>query len=150
MKVTRALGKAIKPFVNVTRWVGWDQVAAEGKNIVNMAKDLIKVKAPETHAETFEQAVIRLNLTEDDIQKRRKSLLMGASVYLLFAFALLIYAFYLFIWSENFLAGLLALIVAGLALAFTYREHFWYFQMTVRRLGCSFKDWVSFTFRGVK
>lgn len=149
MKVTRAIGKVFKPFVNFPRWMGWRELSANGRNIKNMAVDVFTPKEAE-HQESFEEAKQRLGLSDTDVTKKRKSFLQLSIIYTLFGLALFAYAIYLAVWQHFILATIITLILSVLAFTFAYREHFWYFQMTTKKLGQSYKDWFAYTFKGAK
>jgi intracellular multiplication protein IcmV len=139
MSILRGVGKIFKPFVNFPRWMDLRSATTTAKQIGNNARDLF-VPQKATHVETFEQAVQRLHLTEKDLQVRMKNLQRMVVFYCLIAVALVVYTIHLLM-NGNVFAGILGTILTVLALAFAFREHFWYFQMKQRRLGCSVKEW---------
>ncbi len=150
MKVIRVLGKAVKPFVNFPNWLGWQNIADQGKQIKQLATDLTTSrKTASPRVETFETAIRRLNMNPTDVAKRQQNFLRLTFFYCLLAVGLLFYAIYLAVFQGYVMATLVALVISALALAFAYREHFWYMQMKKRKLGCTFKDWVNFTFKGL-
>ena len=147
MKVTRVIGKAMKPLVNFPRWMGLDEIKSTGKNIGDLAKDVFTIKEAE-HDDTFERAAARLDLKDEEIQKRAKSFLQLATIYVLFGVALFAYAIYLGFWKFYILPTFMTFMLSALSFAFAYREHFWYFQMKTKKLGQTYKDWFAFVFKG--
>lgn len=147
MKVTSRIGKVFKPFVNFPRWMNLRQLWANGRGIVRTLKDL-KVHRPSVKAETFEEAMQRLHLTEEDIIKRRKNCLILSIVYAFLTLIFFIYTVYMVIHLH--LGMIIGLLITALMATFAYREHFWYFQLKTRTLGNTFQDWLAFLFRGRK
>lgn len=148
MKIVRGLGKAFKPLVNFPAWMGWKQLSQTGKDISSNAKELLTPQKA-TRQETFDAAVRRLGLSEQDIQQRMKAFKKMALLYSVIALGLAGYCIYLVIFA-HVAAAFLTLILVTLALTLAFREHFWYFQMKNRRLGCTIKDWLNSLWRGAK
>ncbi|MGB6976554.1 MAG: type IVB secretion system protein IcmV [Gammaproteobacteria bacterium] len=146
--IGRGLGKVAKPLVNFPRWMDLRSVSTTAKDIGKMAKGLF-VPQQATRQETFEEAVKRLHLTEENIQERMKTLLRLTLVYCLIAVALGTYTGYLLV-NGRILAALLSFTLTFLSLAFAFREHFWYYQMKQRRLGCGIKEWFIAIFGGAQ
>jgi|688.fasta_scaffold488095_2 intracellular multiplication protein IcmV len=145
MKVTNRIGKLIKPFVNFPRWMNLAQLWANGRAIVKSIRDL-KVHRPPVRKESFEEAIARLQLSEEDVKARQKNCLILSILYASFALLFLIYTVYLIIHGS--LGMIIGLLITSLMTTFAYREHFWYFQLKTRTLGNTFRDWVSFLLRG--
>src|SRR5262245_15392808 len=94
MKVTKTLGRIVKPFVNFPRWMGLGQIRATAASIKKMFQDL-RIHRPPVREETFEEAKQRLNLSEEDIQSRLKSCFWLSILYSFIALLLLIYTIYM-------------------------------------------------------
>lgn len=137
----RRIRRFAKTFVNFPRWMGVDELKSSGKRIGQMAKDLM-TPAKAQHHETFEEAVERLGLTEKDIAERMKGFLFQARVIALVALVIFIYAIYLFI-ASHIIAGFMAVLITGVAVSLAIKEHFRYFQMKQRRLGCTLGQWFK-------
>lgn len=146
MKIARGFGKVIKPLVNFPAWMGWKQIKDGAVAIKAISKTLVPSSKASRRKETFEQAVARLRLSEADLQQRMKQFRMMALLYLAMGVGLFAYAIYLFI-NFSFMAGLLSSVLTALALALFFRQHFWYFQMKQRKLGCTVKEWFYGLFR---
>lgn len=144
MKVTRGLGRVFKPFVNFPRWMGLRQISANAAGIVRMIKDL-RIHRPEVRQESFEEAMERMNLTEEIIKERMKTCLFLSLTYTFAAICFFAYTLYMIF--HGHLGMIMGALVTTLMAVFAYRESFWYFQMKTRTLGNSFKDWVSFILR---
>lgn len=132
----------------IREWTDWDRVRAGGHSIGDAAKALFVLKKDDS-VETFDDAQRRMKLTDDDVANRSRALLAWSMVMLILAALLLSYAMYLFI-VGSLHAGLFVLVLMCLSLSMSFRYHFWYYQMTIRKLGCSFQDWFEYTFKGRK
>ena len=99
--------------------------------------------------ETFEQCIKHYGLTDEALTKKRRLHLYTAMGCLLGSVVLLAYTLYL-IATGIYFSSLVSVMLAALLVAYAYREHFNAFQIKQRRLGCTFKEWVSYTFKGGK
>ena len=138
----RRIRRVLKTFFNVKRWMAAPQIAAGGRAVGRSAKNLFTTHKAK-RIETFEEAVERLNLTEDDLIKRSRHFLRLAYAYALLALLLIIYAIFLSI-TGHILALFSSIALITLVSTYALREHFWYMQMKKRKLGCSLWDWVKF------
>ncbi|MDF3054637.1 MAG: icmV [Gammaproteobacteria bacterium] len=150
-KIFRALGRPFKPFVNIPTFLGWKELKSSYQNLSGMTKAAITpVQKEAAVQESFEEAKARLGLSEQDLINKRKEFLKMSVFYLVMAVGLFIYLIYL-LFTGVFLGVFVAAVLVFVALAFAYREHFWYVQMSQRTLGLTFKDWRNYTFsRGNK
>jgi intracellular multiplication protein IcmV len=90
--------------------------------------------------ESFDAAQKKLQLTDVDINTRRRSLLRWSYFMVLLALLILGYSGYSFV-HASYKAGFLSMVVMLIALALAFRYHFWYYQFKTRQLGCSFHEW---------
>jgi intracellular multiplication protein IcmV len=74
-----------------------------------------------------------------------KHCLLMSILYFIAGLLFLTYTLYMILHLH--LGMILGLLVTALMMLFAYREHFWYFQMKTRKLGNTFKDWLSFVLR---
>jgi len=139
--------RSLTSLFDVRRWVAWDILVGSGKNIISMAKDMFTMpkKKPATK-ETFEQAVKRLNLTEEEIVQRMQVHLHLTIVYLFMAFALFIYLVYSLV-KSHFLASFVCTILDILVFVYALRTHLIYIQMKHRKMCHTFQEWFDFTFK---
>jgi intracellular multiplication protein IcmV len=147
MKVTRAVGRVFKPLVNFPRWMGLSQIWRQGQGIYRMIQDMRRPEQPIVR-ETFEEALKRLNISESDLKERMKFTYRFALIYTFFGLIFLAYTIYMIF--HGLLGSILGLLITALLFTFAYREHFWYYQMKVRRLGCSFREWLNYLVRGTR
>lgn len=140
------ISKVFKSMIDVPSWMGASTLKDSAKGIKDLGRTLF-VPAKSDREETYEQAVARMGLTAEHLEKRKRSFLIASIVYFLAGLAFLSYTAYLFIRGAHvaiLLSGVLSLVAFSLAI----RENFWYFQMRERRLGCSLKEWFSFLMGG--
>ena len=137
--------KLVKTFLDVPRWVGVNEIVTVGKTVKDLGKRLVTPQQAERQ-ETYEQAVKRLNLSQEDIDKRCRYWRMTSYVYLFSALCFLGYSIHLFL-LEHYASSLTTLVFIAVLLAFAFREHFWYTQMKRRRLGFTFQEWLSELFK---
>jgi intracellular multiplication protein IcmV len=121
--------------------MGLRQLRVNAAAIKAMFQDL-RMYRPEVRRETFEEALQRLNLTEDQLKERMRTCLIMSCLYSFAALCFFIYSIYMIIHLH--LGMILGILITILMAVFAYRESFWYFQMKTRKLGNTFQDWVSF------
>lgn len=132
---------------NVREWVSYDEIAYNGKWIVEALKFLFsrpKKLDPQNLNETFTDATARLQMTEDEIKVRTKHFLLMSIIYVCTGFLLFAYEIYLIIAGAPILSLIMNLALVALMGAYAYRESFWYMQMQKRKLGCTFEDWRNY------
>jgi len=138
--------RGLKSFVNFPLWMGWSEVKSNAYLIKSLARNLTKTE-PASHKETYKQAVARMKLTPDMLAQRKQVLFRLSCFYGLLSLLLFAYTVYLLFvgtWNAVLMSGVLVFVMISLA----FREHFWYFQMCEKRLGCTFKEWLFFLATG--
>ena len=139
-------GGFFKSFVNVRAWVSYDEIKNNTKSIYGLFIRFFSNKTNKViHEETFEEAILRLNLTEKQMNDRKKIFLYSALIYLCVALLLMAYALHLFTNSHALLA-IFTLTLTTFVTTLAYREHLWYMQISKRKLGCNFSEWLKFMF----
>lgn len=142
MGMKNVMKKGLFSGLNPLRWIGYEQIAQNGRTIKNMVDGMINSKAAADAPTTFEEAMRRYLLTEEDIKKRMKDSYRIALVCFVASGLMLAYMIYLFVRGLP-LAAIVCLMLTLLLWAYSFREHFNYFQMKQRRLGCTFKEWAA-------
>jgi intracellular multiplication protein IcmV len=139
--------KSFGSMFNVTRWIAWGEIVGSSKIIWGITRNTLTTdRSPkDAISETFEEAIQRLALTEDDIKIRQKTFLRNSIVYLIISMLLFAYVIYLLV-NGYILATFTSLLLTSLVLVYAYREHFWYTQMKHRKLGLNFKIWWRLLF----
>lgn len=129
---------------NVSEWMGLNDVFFRMRQLPGLFSGLTTIKKS-LHKETFEEAVVRLDLTKEDIQKKQQSFLNAAIIFLLCGIFSIIYATS-FIATQKWQAVILASMVSLIFFAHAFQTHFWYIQMRKRRLGITVKEWLCALF----
>ena len=99
------------------------------------------VPQPKVAEESFEEAKVRLGLTDEILIKRQKALLCFSIFIGFLGFCIFTYSAYL-AFNQYFLGASTALIVSGIAGVLAFRYHFWYYQIKHKKLGCSLREWL--------
>lgn len=100
------------------------------------------VLSPKPVSESFDQAVKRLNLSDEALLKKQQALFRLSILMGCLGVGMFYYSIYQ--WFYGTLQGvLLSLMVSSLAWVFAFRYHFWYFQIKQRKLGCSLYTWFT-------
>lgn len=136
-----------KTFINPSSWLDYDSLKLQNKTIWTILKNVFTTPLP-AREETFEAAMERLGLTDDDILQAVKRYQMYMFFFLFLSFLSLVYTFYLFIHQGSFAGGLLGIATSALFFTQVFKYHFWVFQMKRRQLGASFADWRRHLFGG--
>lgn len=145
MGIMSRVGRVFKPLVNFPRWMGAGQLRTNVEDIRKNIQDL-KIRRPEVRTETFEEAMVRMHLTEEDIKKRMRFCFIFCLIYAFIALILLGYSIYLIIHLK--LGAIISLLITAMMAVFAYRESFWYYQMKTKTLGNTFHNWLSYMLRG--
>lgn len=141
MGVLKWGGKVVTNVINirVDHWVGAGYLKKSIGQTCNLAKSLFTAEKPE-HQETFEESLVRLNISAADLKIRETQLVRLFAIHLLIALVIFSYSIYLF-YSANWAGGCMSLCLALYPLALAFRFHFWLFQIKQRKLGCTIKEW---------
>lgn len=126
--------------LKVTKWMGYEQVKQSYTQLFNIAKSVFSPEQAE-RTETFEQALERLMLTEDELNLRRKEFTRLMIIYSIVAVLIFSYSIWIAYFYKNIMGFFMGLCVTIYALTLAFRYHFWIFQIKHKKLGCSLKDW---------
>lgn len=143
----RPVRKFFKSFINVRRWVCYDDAKSYGIMVLTLAKNIFGIQKKEPIVETFAEAMDRLKLTEQDLVNKAQYFKRSAVMYLMIGLLFVAYAVYL-LFDDYTILGVVVFILASLMFVYAYRESFWLMQIKRRKLGCTFKDWYQFVFLG--
>ena len=135
-----------KSFVDVRKWVSYNEISANAKTTISLFRIFFSRSAKPVYKETYEESVIRLNMTDEQLANRKKIFLYSSLVYLAVAIVLFVYFVYLLVHLRLYPAFFDFILLVFISIT-AYREHFWYMQMQKRKLGCTFRDWLSFILR---
>lgn len=134
---------------NVKRWVGMDNIKESTATVGKLYSGFFKTKPVNANKETFEEAMHHYGLSEIDVKNRMKSSFRIAIGCLIGGVLVLVYTLYLFTTGLVF-SSLISFMIGALLFSYAFREHFNYFQMKQRRLGCTFREWLQGSFKRVK
>lgn len=150
MGIGKHVSKNISKVFSPSQWMGYDSLRQNGLLIGRIfRRSMGQDKTKKLQGLSFEQCKAHFNLTDADIEIKMKNMLQILWFCLILAALCLAYSIYLFI-AAKVLAGFVTLILMGVMLSYAFREHFNYFQMKQRRLGCTFKQWLNFVLEGHK
>ncbi len=138
-KVTR------KTFFNPRAWFSYDEFLNHNRIIWGSIKSVVVAPAVEPGAEeeTFEQAMERNGMSEEDRQIGIKAYRNFALIFVSLAVFSFIYAFFL-LFAYHVLSGwLLAMSVCALLLSQAFKYDFWALQLQRRKLNLTFDDWKN-------
>lgn len=134
-----------KTFINPSAWFNYDNFRYFNQTLRDILSTLFRVPKPEKQ-ETFENAMVRLNLTEADVRNIAQNYRIYAYMFLAIGIVVVLYAFYLLFRYHNLIALILGLAAAGLFFAQSFKYDFWSLQMRKRKLGLTYKDWKKEVF----
>lgn len=148
MKRPSVIKRVAKSAVDVPSWIGWEMVVSQTLYLKNTITSLFST-TPDTEEppEEFTQATERLNLNEEDLKTRAQQYLVMTLIYLVSAILIFAYGIW-HLFDDGYLGSAVALAIVIYLLAQAFSNHFWYFQIKHRRLGCTFRDWLKGTFTG--
>lgn len=135
------VGNVAKSCVDVKSWISYDTVVSGGKAFSNSFKALSTPRKA-TFQETFEEAVKRLDLSEEALQVIAKRFLYQSYFFLLTAAVTAVYMLHL-LWKGALFPGFISLLILMLFLTRAFETHFYHFQIEHRKLGCTIKEWFQ-------
>ena len=122
-------------------WSDAERVQSFFEYIKNLFQRLFVIQ-PKEAKESFEKVQARLNLTDEQLVAKQRSLFRLSMLMCAFAISMLGYTVYQ-CFNGYFVAIVLSFIVSLLAFSFAFRYHFWYFQIREHKLGCSVRSWFN-------
>lgn len=127
--------------VRVDKWMSWQYLGETADRFKDLFLDIV-IPQKATTAETFEEAMQRLDLSEEDLLERKKE--FTRLCYFFVVVAILIVAYALFMaYQRSMTTSLIAFCLAFYSLTQAFRFHFWLFQLRNRKLGCTIKEWMN-------
>lgn len=137
-----------KTFFNPSQWLDWDAIKEQNRTVIDIIRSLFTPPRP-LQEESFEQAMGRLGLTEEDVSHIATNYHSYALIFVLLSLVVFIYSLYLLFRYAAILDMLIGIGVIGLFLSQAFKYDFWALQMRRRQLGLTFKDWKN-TVLGIK
>jgi len=127
--------------VRVDRWMSLAYVKEVSQQTQSLLKDLVIPKKAK-RIETFEQALIRLNLSEADVQQRIVEFTRLVYFFVGISILIILYAIYMMVRGYP-LVSLISFCLSLYTFSQAFHFHFWVFQMKNRKLGCTLKEWLN-------
>jgi len=143
MSLWQKTAKAVGVVVNlqIDQWLDLQGLKKTTRYFFQQGKQLFKVQQAQ-YAESFEEAVHRLELTPELLNLQKKRYLSLSLFFLVIVLALFGYTIFL-IMAGNKMGALTTLALAFYAGSMVFRFHFWYFQISQKKLGCAMREWLS-------
>lgn len=135
--VKKAAGKVFD--VRVDRWMSFESLKENTRSTTSLVRDVFTPEQA-THHETFEQAMARLKLTENDLNQRVKEFTRLFIFFTGLGLCIIGYALYM-AFTYRYMVSIISLCIASYVFAQAFRFHFWLFQIKNRKLGCTMKEW---------
>ena len=145
MGIGKSLKNGVSSGFRVKRWLGVDTIKNNGLFIVRIFKGIFNARKTAPIHENFDQAMVRMNLTDADLAKRVRSGRYLVWFCLGLAMALAVYMVCLF-YGGQIVAGSMCFMLMLTMMVYAYREHFNIFQIKQRRLGCTYREWFKYIF----
>lgn len=137
--VTKKVGNQIFD-VNISSWLGYQSIKSSTKSLINDSKTSFNVEHSAL-AETFEEAIARLNITEEELQTRKIEFTRLFLMFFTIAGGIFLYGLIIAITYKNLIGFFISIGLCVFAMSQAFKYHFWSYQIKARRLGCSIKDW---------
>lgn len=138
-KTKNLAGKVVD--VRVDKWLSVDYLKETSGYIKSIIED-VAIPKRARYSETFDEAVRRLSLTEEDLQKQKQDFTRLFYFFVILSFTIVSYGLYLAI-KGSFVPALIAFCLSFYSFAQAFRFHFWLFQLKHRKLGCTLKEWFN-------
>ena len=108
--------------VRVDKWISLDHIKDSTKQLYSIVKSVM-IPARARYSETFEEALIRLNLNEQDILERKHEFTRLLTFFIVLAFLVMAYGLYLS-FLGTFLPALITFCLSFYCLTQAFRFHF--------------------------
>ena len=138
-KTTKALGLVVN--FRVDQWLDLPGLKNTTRYFWQNGKELFKIQQAQ-YSESFEEAVQRLELTPARLNLQKKRYFSLFLLFLIVALALFAYTVFLLI-VGNVLGALVSFSLVFYAASLAFRFHFWYFQISQKKLGCEIQEWLN-------
>lgn len=130
-----------KTFFDPRGWADYDLAKVQSRELWNSSKNVLNTHIPEPeHVETFDQAMQRLNVKEEELSDISSTYLFFAGLFALFGLSMFGLTLVL-LWGFYIAGAALATAFSVFLFSQAFQYHFWYFQIKHRKLGCTFDEW---------
>ena len=131
--------RIFKTVFNLRGLIDFDRTKNTLAQILDLGK-IYFIPMKQHEKASFETEKSRLNLTDDELSAKQRSLFRLSILMLCVAVIVFFYALYQFLYG-TILGAIPSCTIFAVALALSFRCHFWYYQIKERKLGCTFEDW---------
>ena len=128
-----------KTFFNPTGWLGYDAIRTQFATSWQIIKNLYTIPTAGP-GETFEQARERFNLTDEGVDRMARQFQLFTGVLVACGLVTLLFSLYL-LFTGSFAGFMIGAATAAVFWAYGFRYSFWRFEITHRKLGCTFDEW---------
>ena len=97
-----------------------------------------------SQGETFEEAMQRLNITEAELNARRKEFTRLMFIYLAISLSIFAYTVYIVTMHKNFMGFMMGFAITIYSLTYVFKYHFWIYQIKHKKLGCTLREWFLY------
>lgn len=129
-----------KTFLDPRSWLAYDSLKEQSVGLWTTIKNLFS-PAKATRIETFEQAMERLKVSNNDLKETEASYRAFSWVFAVLAGLMALFGFYALLHHGSLPSLILSLAMTALFAAQGFRFSFWAFQIKHRKLGCTFEEW---------
>jgi intracellular multiplication protein IcmV len=123
----------------IDRWIDLDYLKKSSNYYVQETKRLFTVKKAEQD-EPFEEAVQRFSLSTEDLNQQAKRYAYMSVLFLSVGVLFFLYALFLTM-GKHWMSSVISFSLMIYSLALAFRSHFWYFQISQKKLGCTANEW---------
>ncbi|MFM8454670.1 MAG: hypothetical protein ACKOAD_06940 [Gammaproteobacteria bacterium] len=124
------------------QWFLVEDIKKHGQEVYQAGRELLKTQQAQRN-ESFEEALMRLEISEQQLNDMLMVFRNFFIFYFLFSLALFSYGMWL-AFNANMPGFFMSLASCFLSASFAFRYHFWLFQLKQRKLGCNLKDWWNY------
>ena len=126
-------------YIRPKKWVSWDFVSKNTSQNLDLVKQAFQVTKPQ-RKESFKQAMHRHGVNEHEILKIQYRYTMFSYFFLTIALGIVLYAVQGLL-NQEFHKFFAAVCLAVFVLSLSFRYNFWAYQIKMKKLGCTFKEW---------
>ena len=131
----------LKAFIDIPSWMGLNQLKRQTNFLLELIKPIFKPRIT-THTDTFEAALQRFNIKEEELENIKKRYIYYTLFYSAVGLLCIIYTGYLFFYKHLF-AGIVMILISMMVFLKAFSTHFWYFEIKNRKLGCTLREWLN-------
>lgn len=127
------------PGLRYVSWITFHEDFSKLKKNIFLTPKIQKKK------ESFEKAIERLQMTQEDVDLRYQTLKQFSWYWLICCLLTLLYSIHLII-QQFWLGCLSSFVMTSITLSQFFRYHFLAFQIEKKQLGCTFQEWYQHYF----